>query len=73
MPNRAHTSTIAQAFREIDAARARAAESRTSIAMLIAPTPRGTTLSLDPSEPSASRRLPARQAWLSRLAAGWRA
>jgi hypothetical protein len=36
MANRAHTSTIAQAFREIDAARAQAAESRTSTAMLIA-------------------------------------
>ncbi|MDX6621914.1 MAG: hypothetical protein QOK36_4300 [Gaiellales bacterium] len=71
MSIRNHTSKSTNAFREIDAARARAAASHASISMLIAPTRRGTIISLDPSEATADHRLPARQAWYTRFAAGW--
>jgi hypothetical protein len=70
MSIRNHTSTNTDAFREIDAARARAAASHASISMLVAPARRGTSKSLDPSEATADHRIPARQAWYARFAAG---
>ena len=62
MPSRYHTSRIAQAFRQIDAARARAAARRTSMAMLVAPTPGGTRLRRDSDEATTPDRRTARPA-----------
>lgn len=70
--DRRRGSRIAEALREIDAARERAAESHASCAVRGPEDPRRTPRPTVPSRATAGPRLAAREAWRKRFVAGLR-